>query len=421
LTATLRALLVGVGDYADEHIPDLPCVAADLDTLEKALGNAGYDVRTLDEGRKGLNDIRVSIQTFLAGARDGDTLLIYLNGHGVHFKGVDYIVPADARTAYRPFSELCVPLDCNRDIEEQSRAGDVVVFVDACREGFDEGVSRRTKSVGGRIGWSTGKVRRVAGQRIAYVFACSRGEVARFVQTEGGAFSVFTRALAELIADESGPSTLADLSGALQVRVDHYARVHGTRPQRIRVLGETDQSTIVIAPRTLSRVEERRVRADLAAAGQQLTGLERELNESDARYGHVGPRISGLAKPPDPDLADLQMGLDQLDELCAARMWQAASSRLATLSERMAMAFGELQAWRRAADAELAGRDDMRGELAAYEAKAGHLGLAEDRLVVHLSKAATDQLYSGGCDLEAARVVLDALREVLFRLTGDDR
>ncbi|WP_322778151.1 caspase family protein [Frankia sp. Cas4] len=241
-----RALLIGIGDYTDPAISGLPCVDMDMASLAPALEAAGYLVTIHDCTKSSLNGIRAGIHSFIAGACHGDTLLIYLNGHGVHHAGNDYLVPADANISYQPFVDLCLPINWNHTIE-QSHAGDVIVFIDACREGFDE----QAKQLSGRIGWSTGKVGRVAGRRVAYIYACSPGQVARFVHTPDGSFSLFTRALINLIAKVDRPITLADLLQPIQSQLDELILAHSTGLQIIRPLGEGDYAELVLFPASI--------------------------------------------------------------------------------------------------------------------------------------------------------------------------
>jgi hypothetical protein len=333
----------------------------------------------------------------------GETLFIHLNGHGVHSGGADYLVPSDADPRYDPFADHCVAIDVNRDIE-RSRAGDVVVFIDACREGFGEGLAVRTKRVG-PVGWSEGTIGRVANRKTAYVFACSKGEYARFVRTGEGAFSIFSRALGELVADEYGPSTLAEFETALQVRVDRLAEEYRTKPQRIRVLTESDTATFVVVARG-GQQRSRLVRVLAELTAEQAAALERD--------GHIRPRIAGLPALPTTDVKGMRAELDDLDRLATDGRWREAGPLVVALSARISRAVSGLQGWRGAAEQALLTRNEMRAEVDAYEQAAAHHGLAEDPVLCGLRRTAVELLYSGGCDLVLARQAVDCFRIALF-------
>lgn len=404
-----RALLVGVGSYTDDAISDLPCVATDLAALDAALRDVGYQVEVLGSERTGRNGIRTAVQSFIAASRDGDTLLLYLSGHGAHSDGIDYLVPADAHLTYQPLSDLCVPVDCNADIE-RSRAGDVAVFIDACREGFDDR-GAGAMGIASAIGWSTGRIRRATGRRVGYVFACSRGEVARFVRTDDDCFSLFSRALAEIVANEYGPSTLAEFEVALRARVNDLARDHRSPRQEIRVLGESDRNAMVVLPRGTTAIARRvALNDEMTAAEAELAAVAADLSD---RYPYVVSRIRGLAAPPEPDIAGMRAELTVIGELVAANWWPEVEARLRPLVDRVRRAARDVEEWRNTATTALADRDDMRREYQAYWNRVVHEGRAESPEVAPLAKVARDHLYQA-CDLTLARRAVDAFRAAVF-------
>ena len=82
------ALLVGVGEYLDAGIRDLPLTVQDVLALETALAAAGYTVVTLhgglaDEARKPTRgNIIGRLGQMAANTGPGDLLLVYFGGHG---------------------------------------------------------------------------------------------------------------------------------------------------------------------------------------------------------------------------------------------------------------------------------------------------------------------------------------------------
>ncbi|WP_322751848.1 MULTISPECIES: caspase family protein, partial [unclassified Frankia] len=222
---------------------DLPCVQNDLTELAAALEVSGYQVDTNDVSATGLNRVNTRIERFIAGAKRDDMLLIYLSGHGVHHGGDDRLVPSDADTMSKRFYDQCVRINFNADIDD-SLASQALVLVDACREGFDDHV----KNVGARTRWATSKIDRVSGRRLAYVFACSPGQVARFVHSESETFSIFSRALSRILRGDGPPLTLAALQDALQDEIGRLADFYRIQPQTVRVLGETRRSDFYIIP-----------------------------------------------------------------------------------------------------------------------------------------------------------------------------
>ena len=64
-------------------------------------------------------------------------------------------------------------------------------------------------------------------------------------------------------------------------------------------------------------------------------------------------------------------------------------------------------------------REELRGRLDAYKAKAGRLGLAEDTALTELHQRAYDLLWTSPCDLRGATVTLaDYQRAITSRAEG---
>src|SRR5690242_8809749 len=94
-----RALLIGVPEYQNKSIPDLPVVRRDVGNLELVLKRSGFDVRSQgieDKFDSGRSMIWTSLRQVCQNAKSGEILLLYFSGHGVHYQGKDYLVPSDA-------------------------------------------------------------------------------------------------------------------------------------------------------------------------------------------------------------------------------------------------------------------------------------------------------------------------------------
>lgn len=89
--AKLWSLLVGVNDYADEHLPCLRYSASDCQGLKTALAEAtqGFPRKEaivhhdFSEHSSTLAEVRESLQQIVAAAKSEDTILLYFSGHGV--------------------------------------------------------------------------------------------------------------------------------------------------------------------------------------------------------------------------------------------------------------------------------------------------------------------------------------------------
>lgn len=134
-------------------------------------------------------------------------------------------------------------------------------------------------------------------------------------------------------------------------------------------------------------------------------------------------RPQGLLRPIDPAVIDgdqraLRPWLDRLEELASKGDWKSA---VAGLRRWRTVADGWLANARRVVDANRAPvrrRDDLRGLLASYHAKAAAAGLAEDAAVTELYQVARAALHVGRCDLGAAERHVGRYRNGVNRAAG---
>ena len=71
---------------------------------------SGYEVETpAGGGRMGRTRILTEVSGFLGKARRGDTLLIYLSGHGAHADQADYLLPSTLHPFLKPLAAKIIP------------------------------------------------------------------------------------------------------------------------------------------------------------------------------------------------------------------------------------------------------------------------------------------------------------------------
>jgi len=204
-----KALLIGVPEHTPKsNIPSFPKVVInDLEALKSVLESNKYKVEVLGIEKKGIyptkNHILNEIKSFILDANEGDILLIYFSGHGLHFQGSDYIIPYDAvikNPEHFSFDEFLIKIDFSKTISD-SNAEFIVFFIDACREGVnvlrDKGAlpfGFSAKSVEFK-GWSDSEKEKVLNKKFAFIYSCQIGEVAHYKNDEES-FSYFGKALA---------------------------------------------------------------------------------------------------------------------------------------------------------------------------------------------------------------------------------
>jgi hypothetical protein len=145
---------------------------------------------------------------------------------------------------------------------------------------------------------------------------------------------------------------------------------------------------------------------ELASARATLAGIEQVTAEARTVHAEVVVKIAStpgrpVPEPVAPDPA-LAARLDHVGGLRAGGDWRAARQELSRWTRD---AQAQLAAARQAAAAiaaPLAERNELRGRLDAYRAKAARLGVLEDPALVALYDQAREVLYTAPTDVAAA-------------------
>ena len=185
--------------------------------------------------------------------------------------------------------------------------------------------------------------------------------------------------------DTSGPDRLAERVTATASRVDELVRLRDEAHQRV-------------AEVTAAAAAARSAREDAVTAWQQ-----------------AAVKIVAEALPPvPPDMADLSGRLNDLGTLLAGGRWTRLASELDLLDRELATATAGFRDAERAVVAALAKRDELRGLLGAYKAKAARLGGAEDPGLAERHDRARDLLWTAPCDLAAAEAAVTGYQQAVL-------
>ncbi len=114
----------------------------------------------------------------------------------------------------------------------------------------------------------------------------------------------------------------------------------------------------------------------------------------------------------------LEARLAVLDRLKAAGRWTRLAAELDTIEAEAAAAVEWYRAAERAAVTLLGRRDELRGLLDAYQAKAARLGAAEDTELMERYQQAYDLLWTAPCDLAAAAAAVTRYQQAIVALSG---
>lgn len=135
----LHVVAVGIDRYGSPSL-DLGYARRDAEAIARLMRDArGFDRVTVSElydARAGREPLLAQLGATAAAARPGDTILVYLAGHGVAIRGSWYFVsPAVARPVEREIVNLSASAEQIADALRASRASRIVLMVDACNSG----------------------------------------------------------------------------------------------------------------------------------------------------------------------------------------------------------------------------------------------------------------------------------------------
>ena len=136
--------------------------------------------------------------------------------------------------------------------------------------------------------------------------------------------------------------------------------------------------------------------------------------DAAAAWQQAAAKIAAGALPPEPaDLADLSARLAGLGR-CWPRPVAAPGVRAGPARPRAGHRDGWLQGGRTGLVAAMAKRDELRGLLGAYKAKAARLGAVEDAALAERYDRARDLLWTAPCDLTAAEAAVAGYQQAVL-------
>jgi hypothetical protein len=188
-------------------------------------------------------------------------------------------------------------------------------------------------------------------------------------------------------ADTSGASQVRDRAAAVASEVAAVTAIRDSARQRIDALSATAASAVAAWKDALEAGQ----RAAVKIAGELLPVIP---------LSYPGPGFQREA----------------LDTLASGGQWQRLAAEVDRAGRDLA---AEIASWRAAADAAeatLSQREELRGMLQAYKAKAARLGAAEDLGLTDRYEAARDLLWTAPCDLTAAATAVAAYQQAILAI-----
>jgi hypothetical protein len=164
-----------------------------------------------------------------------------------------------------------------------------------------------------------------------------------------------------------------------------------------------------------------RVRLQMATRLSDARRLLEQLRDA-ARAGSEAHQqvLAKIVAPAVPDPlrlnGALESELDDVANIARHGAWREARTLLEQWSTRARSLLEQAQSIAQENSAPIQARNELRGLLDAYQAKAARFGLIEDRRLSGTFEQARDTLYSAPTDLAAARDLVDRYRQTLGEL-----
>jgi len=177
-------------------------------------------------------------------------------------------------------------------------------------------------------------------------------------------------------------------------------------------LGEQCQA---LAARAAALAALRSGAAGQIAAVRALADSSRAAQASAvAAWQRAAAKIAAV--PPVPPAPDPAPRLAALDTLLAAGRWDGLRSELDLLQRDLTAAATQFRESERTLVSLLDQRDELRGLLDAYKAKAARLGAAEDGTLSALHDSARALLWTAPCDLTAAAAAVTSYQQAVLAI-----
>jgi hypothetical protein len=245
------------------------------------------------------------------------------------------------------------------------------------------------------------------------------GEVGGLLDQAGTELARAT-ALAAGIGDDALSASLAAASAELTAQrttlnSDPLALWHDGHADASAAGRARDQVAKVVAQaETLARLRDgARQRIDELAGTAATVRTVRE--EAAAARQRAAAKIAAEFLPAElPPASDF--GRAGLDALAASGEWQRLSDEVDRAERELAAALSRYREAAAAADGALGRREELRGLLQAYKAKAARLGGAEDLVLTQRYDQARDLLWTAPCDLGAAASAVAAYQQAILAI-----
>ena len=245
-------------------------------------------------------------------------------------------------------------------------------------------------------------------------------ETAEPLQQIGDQLAAARQQLAGLDGDALGQELTAAEADLAQLRDvlnhDPLALWQGGRVDTSRI-GRLRERTAAAASAAGKLAELRdNASARIAAVSAAVSAASAARQDAVAARDRAIAKIVVVALPAPPELGGLTARLADAESLKAAGRWTRLAAELDLIEKQAAAAAGQCREAERHATALLDRREELRGLLDAYQARAARLGGAEDGDLDARYARARELLWTAPCDLAAATAAVTGYQQAVLAL-----
>ena len=185
--ASTKVLVIGVGEYNDTSVIQLPGALKDAKAFSEIIGRTADNPSVELIENPTLTSLKVNILEWARKSEPGDTLILYYSGHGYSIDNDTYLIPSDVNTRYIEDTAYNFTTGL-KSISSDISANDVLIIIDACYSGSL--VSDERPLTDAKI--KEGTIEEIAKER-GYVFLLSSksNETSKEREEGGGQFTYY--------------------------------------------------------------------------------------------------------------------------------------------------------------------------------------------------------------------------------------
>jgi chromosome segregation ATPase len=227
--------------------------------------------------------------------------------------------------------------------------------------------------------------------------------------------------------DGLADSALADALGSAEADLGQLRDVLNSDPLALWHGGQVDTARLdrlrqraAAAVSKAGELATLRDHADqrISAVATTVSAARQAWQDAMVARERAAARIAAAALPLPPEVRGLADRLAELQALKAAGRWPRLASEIDLLEGQAEAAANGCRDAERQATGLLDRRDELRGLLDAYQARAAKLGGAEDSELDARYDRARDLLWTAPCDLSAAADAVTGYQQAVLALSG---